>query len=189
MENVTAGMQGKARLDIFSEADPLAPCNKADEKYRWQCYINHAGYLMHIFRNNVSSATAACLDANEKWIGACLQSVGLMATNPVWQRALFADASSMTNEQAAWGICKLFPRGWQNQCVIGGVDNIMNFDEFDVTRAQTFCDLVDVAYRSQCYISIGSSLRNQATDMNIVRAKCGLFDIEMQNVCLRGAGI
>jgi plastocyanin len=189
MENVNAGSGRYARDGVFSDIDPLAPCNKVDERHRHECYINHAGYLMSFYHNDVSNATVACLSARDEWKDSCLQSIGLMVTNPVWQANLLSNAGQYSNEQGAWELCKQFPDGWRRECVIGGVDNIVNFDEFEVTRAMRFCDLVDAEDRELCYTLIGSNLRNQATDLVIVREKCNQFFTDMKNACLRGAGL
>ncbi len=88
MENVNASLKGSTLRQGFSRTDPLAPCNVVAEKYRQECFINHAGWLMKFFENNVTKAADACLKAPDPYVSACLQSIGLMVTNPAWQPSL-----------------------------------------------------------------------------------------------------
>jgi len=187
MENVNAGMRGDAREGVFSTSDPLAPCNGVAEKYQHECYVNHAGYLMTYFANDVGLATTACLQALEDFIGSCLQSIGLMVTNPVWQPDLLEDVAGKTFVEIAWELCMQFPASRRDQCVLGGIDNIHNFDEFDLSRAVSFCDIVDPKYQELCYRRMGLNLKNNATDLEEVRAACASLVAKFEPVCLAGA--
>jgi plastocyanin len=193
MENTNAGTNGTARENIFSDEDPLAPCNTLDNKYRTQCYLNHAGYLMHYFRNDTKLATESCLHAEDMWVDSGLQSIGLMVTNPVWQGQLLSQASvgvlGMSTEEKAWEICKLFPEEKQVQCVLGGVDNIINFDELDVTRANSFCSLVRTSFKESCYRLIGLRLLSNVTSDEDVEGICNELSPEGTLHCFDGAQI
>ena len=191
MENVNAGMRGEARSNIFSKTDPLAPCNQVQDQYRHECYINHSGWLMTFFHNDedkVGKAVAACLKAGN-YINACLQSIGLMVTNPVWQPALLKNIENKDSTEVAKEICLKFPKNYQEQCVVAGVDNILNFDELNTKRAQKFCDIVGQDFQNSCYRHIGISLKSQTTDNNIVLQKCSAFADNFKKECLLGAGL
>ena len=187
MENVNAGMRGDAREGVFSISDPLAPCNGVAEKYQHECYVNHAGYLMTYFANDVGPATTACLQALEDYIGSCLQSIGLMVTNPVWQPDLLEEVAGKEFVEIAWELCLQFPASRRDQCVLGGIDNIHNFDEFELSRAISFCDVVDPQYQELCYLRMGLNLKNNATDLEEVRVACASLVAEFEPACLAGA--
>lgn len=188
MENVNAGMRNEARKNIFSEIDPLAPCNNVEDKYRHQCYINHAGWLMKFFNNDVDMAIKACLKA-ENYINVCLQSIGLMATNPAWQPSILKNISNQDSVETAKEICLKFPKQNREQCVVAGVDNIMNFDELDLSRAEKFCNISDKDFQNICYQHIGLSLRSQINDKNIILEKCSIFSDNFKKECLKGTGL
>lgn len=191
MENVNAGMRGDSRPTSFSETDPLAPCNAVTEKYRHECFINHAGWLMKYFRNDLRKAASSCLRAPDAHVSPCLQSIGLMVSNPVWQ-ANFRPAGEKDKkrfEEIAWDLCTRFPKNHYDQCVIGAVDNILNFDELDISRAGRFCDAVGNAYKNLCYYRVGISLRNQVTATDMIREKCATFEASFRRECLRGANL
>ena len=188
MENVNAGMRNEAKKNTFSETDSLAPCNQVQDQYRHECYINHAGWLMKFFNNDVDKAVTACLSA-ENYINSCLQSIGLMVTNPVWQPALLKDIGNKDSTEIAKEICLKFPKQYRKQCVVAGVDNILNFDELDTSRAQKFCDIIDKDFQNVCYQHIGLSLRNQVNDNNIILQKCSIFSDHLKKGCLLGAGL
>ena len=202
MENVNAGLSGKARSGVFSPDDPLAPCNALESKYQHECYVNHAGWLMKVFDKGVERASAACLDADPRFVPSCLQSIGLMVTNPVWQRtlfrpslwqrvqlAVFGTAFGASFETVSWKLCRAFPSGHRDQCVVGAVDNIMNFDGFEISRAKVFCGEVDEGFRTLCHTRIGRGLRTQATHPAMVRQTCLAFEGSDWSACLDGAGL
>lgn len=172
MENVNAVMtQYAQREGVFSDTDPLAPCNAVASQYRQQCYLNHAGYLMQYFTNDVAAAAASCLQA-EQWTGDCMQSIGLMVTNPVWQAALHGAEGEQDETATAIALCSQFPSTYQRDCVLGGVDNITNFDRLDVTRADAFCAGSQSAFQTDCYTRIGSNLAVSNVNTDDVVAAC-----------------
>lgn len=193
MENVNAGMRGEARDGIFSTTDPLAPCAGLREKYRHECFINHSGWLMRVFNNSVAEGTKSCLKAPLGSINSCMQSIGLMVTNPVWQTALakssVEDPPAGGSESIAWKLCREFPSGYVEQCMLGAVDNILNFDELVVVRASSFCGLVDGRFQNSCYERIGLDLRAQATDDATVRNQCANVPGEWRSACLKGGNL
>jgi hypothetical protein len=189
MENVNAGMGGYSREGVFSDSDPLAPCNVLEDKYQHECYVNHAGYLMQFFSNNVERATNACLGAASTYISSCLQSIGLMVTNPVWQPALFGEIGATSFEDVAWELCTQFPDGHREQCVLGGIDNIHNFDAFELSRASAFCDTVHPVYQILCYQRMGLNLGYQALELQEVRESCAILEPVFEEACLNGAGL
>ena len=189
MENVNASRKQSSPPDGFSRSNPLAPCNVVPDKYRSECFVNHAGWLMKIFNNDVAKAAKACLRAPAAYVSLCLQSIGLMVSNPTWQPHLAKNNGGKSPEGIAWDLCLRFPKEYQAQCVIGAIDNILNFDEFEVSRARTFCNTVDAAYRGICYHQIGIGLRHQATNPDVVRQKCATFGGYDKDDCLQGAGV
>lgn len=189
MENVNAGMRGEARAGVFSDSDPLAPCDTVETKYQHECFINHAGWLMRVFGNDIGKGSFACLKAPDPFISTCIQSLGLMVTNPSWQDGLYRGASQKTFEQKAVALCNQFPKQYQKDCIVAGVDNIINFDQLTITRAQQFCSAVADVYRSTCYRQIGSGLTGQTVDKSIIQARCAMLSGNAAADCFAGAGI
>jgi hypothetical protein len=189
MENVNAGMRGEARTGVFSPADPLAPCNRVQKKYRHECFVNHAGWLMKVFGNAVKPAAAACLDAPGRYVAPCLQSIGLMVTNPTWQASLVKHTREGDTEKLGWELCRQFPESHRDQCVIGAADNIMNFDATSVSRVRRFCGLVPDRYRAVCHQRIGFALRNELLTEDAVRERCESLGKDAALPCLIGAGL
>ena len=188
MENVNASVKGNTLRQGFSRTDPLAPCNVVAEKYRQECFINHSGWLMEFFENNVTKAADACLKAPDAYVSPCLQSIGLMVTNPGWQSALARHTDGKKPSLIAWDLCLKFPKNHREHCVIGAIDNILNFDEVEMSRGTVFCNSVDAAYRPVCYQRMGLALRRQATDPELVREKCSTLDGAHVEDCFQGAG-
>jgi hypothetical protein len=188
MENVNAGMAGTARKGVFSRTRPLAPCDGVERRYRHQCFINHAGWLMSVAGNRVERATGYCLAARGADRTACMQSIGLMVTNPVWQATLAPNARSKSQSTVAWELCERFPPVGREDCVLAGIDNLANFDGFDVAREKAFCAEVGTAIRAACYRQIGVNLRARTEDQAILRSRCQRLGANT-GLCLRGAGL
>lgn len=189
MENVNAGMGGFARAGVFSPDDPLAPCIVLEDKYKHECYVNHAGWLMDFFDGDVEGATAACLEASDGYSSSCLESIGLMVTNPVWQVTLYGDLEGTVFEEVAWDLCTRFPEGRVESCVIGAIDNIHNFDVFEVDRATAFCNIVSGELQEACYRRMGFNLFNQMVEQEDVIATCNSLEVDFRDFCLSGAGV
>lgn len=189
MENVNAALRGEARGGVFSAATPLAPCQAVAEKYQRECYINHAGWLMTVFTNDLGRAALACHGAKGEGQSACLQSIGLMVTNPVWQRNLLTQSDDRSTEEVAWELCRHFPEADRAECVIGGVDNLLNFDQLNIARAKTFCRLVGQEDQERCYRQIGQGLRPQTTVEAVVATRCQELPGQFQDACREGAGL
>ncbi len=188
MENTNAGMRGQARSGIFSDVDPLTPCNTVPEKYRHECFINHAGWLVKYFNYDLEKASRACLNAPGNYISACLESLGLMVTNPSWQETLSKNLNSLDFIGRAWSLCGQFPEKYKASCVIGAVDNLMNFDELDLTRVIEFCKTVEFQFNMLCFKEIGINIRSQTTDVSLVRKKCSSLK-GFADSCLSGANL
>ena len=142
MENVNAVMRGESRGGVFYDDDPLTPCNRVSDKYKWQCYINHAGRLITLFDFSVAEASHACLAASPRYIRACIKSLGLMVSNPAWQTTLAGPGdNSRTTVDVTIELCDQFPNEHRAACVVGAVDNIMNFESVALDVARRFCRL------------------------------------------------
>ena len=143
MENVNSVMRGEAREGVFSDSDPLAPCNRVADRHKWECYINHAGRLITLFDLSVRDASHACLDAAGRFVLACVQSLDLMVSNLAWQATLVGPTSHGRNIEVTLELCGRFPEEYRRDCLIGAVDNIMNFDGVALDRALRFCRATD----------------------------------------------
>jgi hypothetical protein len=188
MENVNAGMTGRALPGVFKRSDPLAPCDKVADQYKHECFINHSGWLMTVAHNDIRKGTRYCLQVKGRFRSACLQSIGLMVTNPVWQTALAPDLKGKSPARIAADLCTRFPAAGRHDCVIAGVDNIANFDQLDVTRQKAFCALVDSAYQDACYRQVGVDILARTQDQAVIRQSCAGLGPK-QRLCLAAAGV
>lgn len=184
MENVNGSMAGTAQEHTFSEDDWLAPCNTLEEKYRWECYINHAGYLVPKAKS-VELATNECLKENTDARRACLQSIGLMATNPGWQQGLAKSGGSLVEK--AVDICLRFPQGFESHCVIGAIDNLANFEQTNTAPLVEFCGLLPEPWQRDCYHQIGHSVHHELTPDTPYAAACTGVPEPFLPTCLEAA--
>ena len=189
MENVNGAMQGQWQRGGFSLEDPLAPCNQLLPAYQHECFINHAGWMMQLLDNDPLKVVQACARASADQRNVCIESLSLMATNPGWQDKFLANADTQSLLKNAHAICETYPEEWQQLCLFGGVDNLLNFDHLDLTRAAEFCGGADREYRQSCFQRIGSNVRNLAADHPSRRVACQTLEPGHRESCLSGAGV
>jgi hypothetical protein len=189
MENVNAGMQGRALPGYFTKRDPLSPCDKVASKYRHECYINHAGWLMVTSKDDIRKAAGYCSRAKPaRYKSSCWQSIGLMVTNPVWQATLAPDIAGKSPDTIAAALCHRFPAAGRKDCVVAAVDNLANFDQLQVTREHAFCKEVTADLRQDCFSRIGLDLAARTHDSALIHKSCGSLG-ERAKYCLQGANL
>ena len=169
MENVNAVFRDQARPGVFSPHHPLRPCTRVLDAYKQECFINQAGWLAHLAGDDIGKASRYCLSAG-KYVSACAQSIGLMVTNPSWQVPFYGGTKGKSLAQIAWALCMRFPSRLQRDCVLGGVDNLANFDQLDVQHSDAFCALTG-RLQGTCYREIGVNLIRR-TDVAEARRRC-----------------
>ena len=171
MENINAVFRDQARPGVFSPSHPLRPCTRVLNAYKQECFINQAGWLAHLAADDIGKASRYCLAAPKQYVSACAQSIGLMVTNPSWQLPFAGRPNGRSFEQIAWELCSRFPTRLQRDCVLGGVDNLANFDQLDVKRSAAFCALTG-ALQKTCSREIGVNLIRRTTDAAVAKAHC-----------------
>ena len=188
MENVNSVMRGEAREGVFLDSDPLTPCNKVADRHKWECYINHAGRLITLFERSVRDASHACLGAAPPFILACIQSLGLMVSNQAWQLTLVGASSQGRNIETTFELCGQFPADYRRDCLIGAIDNIMNFEGVVLDRGLRFCHAVDEPDRAACYGRIGLAIAVQVIEPERRLALCREVDERYRGACVEAAG-
>lgn len=187
MENVNEATQGRWERGGFSTSDPLAPCNRLQFRYQHECYINHAGWLMHTFEHDFQRAIRACESAHPRQVGTCIEAMALMVTNPGWQKNFLgeiADSQSMLKNASM--ICERFPARYRDICAYGGVDNLLNFDQLDTRRSVEFCNSFEQSIAGQCFARIGVGLSRQVADLKVAEDVCRTLDPQHAQACISG---
>ena len=140
MENVNAVGRGEARTGTFDSADVLAPCNRIDEKYRTECYGQHADYILKSLSGSLLSATQACERAGKKsWMSSCIRHLGQNMTTYDYQTKYLGNFDLSTAAMGALTLCARFPALRQADCRTGAAHNFMLYDH--PKEAVTFCNL------------------------------------------------
>lgn len=182
MENVNGVMGGE--VEAFDNANPLAPCSRIPEQYQWQCYINHAAYLMRFYNNSLRHSAAACLNASPHVVSACMQSLALMTTNPAWQLVMARDAKVEGNNsiEIALGLCGKFPASHRQDCIFGAVDNLLNFQAYG--DAVGFCSGLSGGDRQVCATRFGAGLRGVLVSAESVGYLCAELPQDLVDNCM-----
>lgn len=189
MENSNTAITDEEKVLGFSKNDPLSPCNRVENRYVWQCYINHAGYLTKVANLNLQKVAELCLSSLNGGAKPCLQSLGLMTTNPIWQKSV-KNVDTINdpkkNAEVAWQICSELPEQTHIDCLIGAVGNIHNFDEVNIARSSYFCSLVNKEYQNTCFFEIGKNIGLQAKDLSEAKSICENIPNALKESCLSG---
>jgi len=87
-------------------------------------------------------------------------------------------------------ICDAFPSEHKDLCIDGAVDNILNFDDLDLTRTEQLCNSVDEGIKKHCFGRIGSNLINIAHSQDEAIEVCNTLK-KKENIqsCLEDANI
>lgn len=185
MENINSYLRGEARDGVFNSKDPLGPCNRLEQQYRWECYFNQASFLLRINNNDVAKASAACMAADEASRPACTRGIGQLIGNPGWQKVIlgddvFTEAALVPN---AIQLCESFPKSEQGNCITGMIENMLNYDqEPDALRV---CSLLAEyeGQRSGCYRDFGAALQRMSYPREKYMKYCPQFPQEYRSAC------
>lgn len=186
MENELAGKGGYAKEGIFLEEDPMAPCNKLEEKYKHQCYANQSSYLL-VRKADFSIIKTAklCSLAEKPYVEVCVLGAGLMASTEAWHPLLAeTQGFSGTAVEATAHICNLIPKNLRTGCITGSSMNFVNNKDAD--EAFSFCNLIDKSSRSACFRQAGTTLAENYPDLSLLRETCRAAN-EWMKECMQGA--
>jgi len=193
MENMNGALDGNWEETGFSKVDPLLPCSAMEERHQHECFINHSVWMIRFFERDYVKAIEACLKAPSKNSQrACIESITLMVSNPLSQSIFLPNEvyeKHSVIENAAI-ICDAFPSEHKELCVDGAVDNILNFDDLDLTRTEQLCHNVDEGLEKHCFERIGSNLINIAHSQDEAIEVCNTLKKKEDILsCLEGANI
>lgn len=162
MENINAAITGQDREGVFSDKDPLNPCNNFPVEKQWECYENHSAYLMKFFDNDIVLSAKSCLKAHKDTMPACVLSLAQFATNPGWQEVVLGKRPELGGKGSflknAVNICYQFPKDTQHQCHMSAMNNALNYDQY--AQAVEYCSLLPEENQLQrdCYQRLGNEL-------------------------------
>ncbi len=182
MENLNGKMFEDTNNGGFDNINPLLPCQLLDEKYKWQCYINHGPYVVDFYNYSLKESTNACLNESSKASNACMQSIALMLNNPTTQKYFKEYNSSIDDIQNSYNFCLSFPNGSYIDCLYGVIDNYANFFETDITKSLSFCSIAK-ENNSLCYERISINLNTLVKSKKEKYDLCDKFPLQYIEAC------
>jgi hypothetical protein len=186
MENVLANATGKVPSKYLSNTDMFAPCNSVKEKYKWECYINHSGYLMSLFEGSIFKAAEACTE-NFEYQDVCAQGLGLYVSNPSWifKTSGITDVDEAVEE--AVSICESFPESIVIDCFKGVLGSILNNDWPDINkRAIKLCSKTAKWSKDSCFEQLGREVKRQVSSGEDARSYCNQVPETFIEDCVNG---
>jgi plastocyanin len=189
MENTNAIMKQQAREEYYSNTDPLIPCTQLQEKYRYECFYNQAPWIMKFNNYDVRNASLSCLKAPPEHVPICERGLALTLASPKWHALVLKNWEEDKFVENTWAVCQQFQKNHTLNCVLGSIDNILNFDEIKITRATDLCTISDIQYQQECFTEIGRNLAYRTTENSAIINACNDLKDDFRNVCLKGANM
>lgn len=184
MENVNSFLRGEDAPGVFVRSDPLQPCKHMEMQYQWECYYNHASYLLRIHDHDVGKAAAECLNADPQSRAACTRGLGQLAGTPGWQAVILGDRFDESKlVERSIELCDMFPKDEYDNCVTGIIEDSLNYNR--EPQALRLCSLLaeNAGQRTSCYRSMGLAMQRSTYDPEKFRLFCAQFPDEYRSFC------
>ncbi len=185
MENINSFLRNEQRDGVFDAKDPLLPCSRLGLEYQWECYYNHASYLLRMHDHDVAKAAAECLAADPSTRPACTRGIGQLVGNLGWQKIILGDALFDEAKVVERGVemCETFPADERKNCVTGMIENLLNYDQ-EVDAMRTCSLLADFdGQRTACYSDIGAAMLRPVYFKEKRVKHCPQFPEEYRKFC------
>lgn len=184
MENVNSFLRGEDKPGVYVRNDPLQPCKRLAIEYQWECYYNHASYLLRIHNHDVGKAVKECLAADPQSRAACTRGLGQLAGTPGWQSVILGeryDESKLVESSIA--LCDQFPKEEYDNCITGIIEDSLNYNR--EPQALRLCSLLaeNAGQRTSCYRSMGIAMQRSTYDPAKFRTFCAQFPDDYRTLC------
>ena len=188
-ENMFAFIDGRIVADKkngFRIDDPLAPCNRIDDMYRYMCYKTHALYLISYYENDLEKVIASCVDGvEEKYKEVCVEAVGANIRVPNVQESLsdfYAFEGNFVEKSVYF--CNKFPDVFRMGCYMGIIrQNVIDYGIDGVLRV---CENIEKKYKKECWQVVGQRIGNISSDEEENHLFCSAAPEKYKNDCLTG---
>ena len=182
-------ISGRGRPDVkqhwFDEEDPLAPCNRVEDKYQYACYYRHGNYLFDFHNFSLDAVLTTCLDAGKRHnIESCLTAVSGSILFPHVQERIIPDFDGPFLERLMH-LCDRFPSEWQNICVVSSAGELTIF--YGVEDALTFCLAAREAHQAPCLEKINERVISLTANERERMAMCASVSDAYQYLCFLDA--
>jgi hypothetical protein len=176
MENYVAdGINHQIRY--VSAEDPIAPCNKVSEKFKYNCYQLVSIQILRLNSYNFEDAFKTCEKSDLNYINVCYQSVGRDVAGYVaedWDRAV--QYCALGNSEA------------QRAC-IASVSTDSVYSRASGKNAKVFCQKVKLELKKNCYEAAGQSLAVVFSDKKKRIEACESYERDYVKFCKQAASV
>lgn len=162
MENTNGFKRGfsDGEMNTFSEDNPLAPCDSVPYKYRGECYILHADYLIEGQTTSLDRLIDICLGAGDH-TKACLRGVARIFAAGRQNVILRGSNLDFGGDfvESTYSMCHMFPDEYVEMCHYLAVRQFIAPDHIQrgFQNAVTYC-MREGVDRKRCYENMSSQL-------------------------------
>lgn len=173
MENYVANPEVGHSSKYLDNNDPIAPCNKVEQIYKYNCYQLVSIQILKLNGYNFGQAFQTCESAEKDFISVCYQSVGrdisgYTAEDPVRAVNFCAEGNSIA----------------ETECIKAVVSDSV-YSKSSEKNVQKICDLVNNSQKSSCYSSAGVAINVLYDKIEAKKQACRTFPSDFQEYCLR----
>ncbi len=157
--------------------DPIAPCNKVDTKFKYNCYQLVSIQILKLNSYNFGEAFKTCDNSDTGYIEVCYQSVGRDISGYVSE-----------NYDQALDYCATGNLTAEKICVMAvSTDSVYSRSAPD--NAKIICTKAKDYLKEACYQAAGSSIQVLYDDKSKRLEACQLYEKKYQMICKQAAGI
>lgn len=185
MENTNGFLGGRIEeeFNTFRPDNPLAPCDSLADKYRHECYILHADYLINNYSTSLDDLIAVCLGAGLH-TEVCLRGVARIFSGDRQDMILQGSRLDIGGDfvERAYYLCGQFPEEYVSMCHFFVVGHFifphMLYSGFkDSVR---YCMLTD--FKKRCFVRISDRL-DALVDKDEKMRMCALVSERYRDNC------
>jgi hypothetical protein len=133
----------------LNPADPLYPCNAADEQYKGTCYLMQTSYMLKATNQDFAKVFSLCGTAEQAFQSVCYQSLGRDASGHT--------VSDVARTKAICSMGKDFSQ--QSNCVIGAAKDFISYHHSDVEAKVLCSSFEDAELQSVCFATAESYVK------------------------------
>jgi len=177
MENYVANPAAGHVSKYLNSDDPIAPCNKVAEKFKYNCYQLVSIQILKLNGYDFGKAFTTCEQADSRYMKVCYQSVG-------------RDISGYTaeNPDKALEYCYLGSKTAQKECIRAiAADSVYSKSSEDYVVE--ICKKVKEVLKPDCYESAGSSIAVLYDEVSKRQTACAKMEGDYISSCKRAAGV
>lgn len=177
MENYAANPTTGHFPKYLEDSDPIAPCNKVDSKFKYNCYQLVSIQILKLNKYNFGEAFKTCENSDQGFVEVCYQSVGRDISG------YFAEDSDKT-----LAACALGNSVAEKECVWAVASDSVYSKSSEKYVVET-CKKAKESTKYSCYQAAGMGIGLLYENRESRLKACSIMERNYITVCEQAAGV